>query len=417
MDKLKNYIVTKKGISMSMFLFIILICIASFGNGLSDSVYANYYKEAYNVTASQRAFIEFPRELPGVLCVFVIAALSFIGDLRIAVIAQILACIGVMALGLFAPSFTVMLIFLFTNSLGMHIFMPLQDGIGMALAEPDRVGERMGMYASFRTAILFLTGIIVFFGFRFGIFSFGGQTTTIFIVSGISFALATFIAILLVKQAKKDNVLQVKQKKKFKLIFRKEYKFYYILTILHGVQKQIAYVFGSWVVIDMLLKGADVMSVLSIVSSFIGIFFLKYIGKLMDKLGIKFMMYLDALTFIIIYVLYGFIVWGIAENAIPQSGWPVIVVYGLFVLDRLSMQIGMVKSVYLKKIAVKQSEITSVLSTGISLDHVVAIIAAQICGFIWELYGAHWVFFLAATLSLGNLFVAWRIKDKPKETA
>ncbi len=414
MSKLKNYIVNKRGISMSMFLFIALICVASFGNGLSDAVYGNYYKEAYDVTASQRAFIEFPRELPGVLCVFIIAALSFIGDLKIAIVAQILACVGVMALGLFAPSFTVMLIFLFINSLGMHIFMPLQDSIGMALAEPDRVGERMGMYASFRTAILFLTGIIVFFGFRFGIFSFGGQITTIFIVSGISFAVAFTIAILLVKQAKKDKVLQVKSKKKFKLVFRREYKFYYMLTILHGVQKQIAYVFGSWVVIDLLLKGADVMSVLTIVSSFIGIFFLKYIGKLMDRLGIKFMMYLDALTFIIIYVLYGFIVWGIAESAIPQSGWPVMVVYGLFVLDRLSMQIGMVKSVYLKQIAVKQSEITSVLSTGISLDHVVSIIAAQICGFIWEIYGAHWVFFLAATLSLGNLFVAWKIKDRSK---
>ena len=78
------------------------------------------------------------------------------------------------------------------------------------------------------------------------------------------------------------------------------------------------------------------------------------------------------------------------------------------------MQIGVVKSVYLRSIAVKPEEITATLSTGTSLDHVVAIIAAQISGVVWTVWGPQWVFFLAAFFSLGNLFVAWRIpKDPP----
>ena len=78
------------------------------------------------------------------------------------------------------------------------------------------------------------------------------------------------------------------------------------------------------------------------------------------------------------------------------------------------MNIGVVKSVYLRSIAVKPEEITATLSAGTSLDHVVAIIAAQISGVVWIVWGPQWVFFLAAFFSLGNLFVAWKIpKDKP----
>ena len=203
--------------------------------------------------------------------------------------------------------------------------------------------------------------------------------------------------------------------KKFRLVFRYRYRYYYILTILHGVQKQIAFVFGSWVIVDLLLKGADIMSLLTIISSFIGIFFLRLVGKTIDKLGVRFMLFTEALLFIFVYTIYGFVVWYISENAIAGSGWSVILVYVLFIMDRLSMQLGIVKSIYLRSIAYDQSEITSVLSTGTSLDHIVAILAAQLSGFIWTQFGPQYVFFMAAILSLGNLFVAWQAKPVVEE--
>ena len=100
-----------------MLLFFIMIAAAALGNGLSDTVYSNYFKEAYNVTTSQRAFIEFPRELPGLLCALVIASLSTLGDAKISLLAQIASCAGLMALGLFTPSYGVMLIFLYLKQL------------------------------------------------------------------------------------------------------------------------------------------------------------------------------------------------------------------------------------------------------------------------------------------------------------
>jgi len=79
---------------------------------------------------------------------------------------------------------------------------------------------------------------------------------------------------------------------------------------------------------------------------------------------------------------------------------------------------GMVKSIYLRSIAWNHDEVTSILSMGISLDHVVSILAAFAGGYVWSQWGSHWVFFLAAVFSLGNLYVAYRVQpDQEKEVA
>lgn len=403
-----------KGMNKALLLFFILISVVAFANGLSDSIFSNYYKEAYDINEVQRAFIEFPRELPGVLCIFVIAGLSFIGDIRIAFIAQILSCIGIAALGLFSPTYTVMLIFLFVNSLGMHVFMPLSDTIGMNLAEPDRIGIRVGQYGSIKTAIGFITGIIVFVGFRTEIFSFTTDIILVFVISAIGFLLAAIVAFMLVKETSKNETKINYKKTKMSFVFKKEYKYYYMLTTLHGVQKQIAYVFGSWVIVDLLLKGADIMSLLTIASSFLGIFFFRYVGGWIQTRGIKFMMYIDALSFIVIYVIYGIAVWKIVGADNPST-YMIYLIYVLFILDRLSMQVGVVKAVYLKGIAVVPEDVSKALSTGVSLDHIVAILAAQVSGIVWSTFGAQWVFFMAAFFSLGNLFVAYKIKEPNKK--
>ncbi|MDD2428038.1 MAG: MFS transporter [Eubacteriales bacterium] len=397
-----------------MVLFFVMISFAALANGLSDSVYANYFKDAYNVTTTQRAFIEFPRELPGLLCALVISGLSFLGDVRTSFIAQLLAFFGLAVLGLFTPVFSVMLIFLFINSLGMHMFMPLQDSIGMALAEPGQVGRRVGQYASVKMIFGFAAGITVFFGFRFNVFSFHTPVNLLFLIAAGAFLVAAVAAFLLSRFRALPTAPPVRRK----LIFRKEYRWYYMLTLLHGVQKQIAFVFGGWVIISLLGKGAATMSMLMILASFVSIFFTRYLGRWIDRLGIRRMLYIDSISLIAVYLLYGFVVWGIAKNAIPLYGWPALIIYGLFILDRLSMQMGVIRSVYLKSIAVAPEEITNALSTGISLDHAVSIVAAQFSALIWTAWGPQWVFFLAAFFSLGNLFISWRVRiAAPEESA
>ncbi|HCO19155.1 MFS transporter [Gudongella oleilytica] len=398
---------------IELILFFILISIVALGNGLSDSIYSNYFKEVYGVTAFQRGLIEFPRELPGILCTVVIGVLGFMGDIRVAFIAQILSLIGVTMLGLLTPSFGIMLVFLFINSMGMHLFMPLQDAIGMSLAEQDRIGRRMGQYSSVRAAFSLMAALMVFFGFRTGFFTFQEPVKIVFLISGALFTAAAVITALMSRRVN----IEIKSQKRRKLVFRKQYKYFYFLTVLKGVQKQIAYVYGTWIIVDLLMKKADTIALLTIAFTFVSIFFLNKLGHWMDRYGIKSMMYFDALTFIIVYLVYGGMVWGIESGALQNQGWAVWTIYLLYIADRLSMQIGMVNSIYLRSIAVDKEEITSTLSMGVSLDHIISIIAAMIGGFIWTKWGSHWVFFLAALFSVGNLYVAAKVQPEEEAAA
>ena len=142
-------------------IFFFITGLTGLAMGLSDNLFSNYFKDVYHVDAMTRGLIEFPRELPGLLCLVVISAGAFLGDIRMAIIAQVTMIVGITVLGVFTPTFGVMLFFLFINSLGMHTYLPLNDGIGLSLVKDGRVGSRMGQFNSIRTATTMVAGLMV----------------------------------------------------------------------------------------------------------------------------------------------------------------------------------------------------------------------------------------------------------------
>ena len=55
---------------------------------------------------------------------------------------------------------------------------------------------------------------------------------------------------------------------------RKKYMPYYLTLVAYGCQKRIKLVFGPWIIIELMGKGADTVALLGIVTSFIGAFFI-----------------------------------------------------------------------------------------------------------------------------------------------
>lgn len=389
-----------------LMVYFIIVALTAFGLSLSNDVLHNYFKDAYNVTAYERGLIEFPRESPGVLLVAIIAILATrLSDIRIARLAQFFSAVGIVVLGLFTPSYGWMLVFLFINSLGMHMFFPLQESIGLSLVSPENTGRRMGQFKGVATAFLMLGYGLVFLGFRQGFFSFKTQVKGVFLIAGAAFVLVFLLFIYLEKltgrQTDKDH--------KLKLYVRKEYRYYYMLVTMYGVQKQMMMVYGPWVLIDILSKGPDTMAILSMIGAFIGIFFLPAVGRWIDRFGIKTLLYADALSFIGVYALYGFMSGRLYDGTFSKVGWPVAFMFVLFIIDKMSTQLGMVRSVYLKSILVDEKDLTPTLSLGISMDHVMSVVFAILGGLVWSTWGPQYIFYLVAFLSLTNLFVAIRV--------
>jgi hypothetical protein len=288
--------------------------------------------------------------------------------------------------------------------------MPLRDSIGMSLSEPDKLGKRMGQFGGVSFAVLTVAGLIVFFLFRFGVFRFESATKWPFVIAAIFYLTAMALLIKL-----KRDVGQVRTKReKLKLIFRKEYKYYYLLAIVFGVQKQVMLVFGPWVLIETLGQRVDTIVLLGIIASTLGMFFMPMLGKWIDRFGVKKLLFADAFSFIFVYLCYGLLTQNFNSGALAKVGVPVLVTAALFVVDRLSSQMGIIRTIYLKSIALQPSDVTPTLSLAMMMDHIVSIIVGVTGGIAWITFGSHYIFYTVAVLSLVNLVVAILVKDPRK---
>ena len=398
-NNINNYIKT------GVIIFLAISAVVGLAMGLSEAVFANYFKEAYEANAQQRGFIEVPREIPGVATVFLLALIPFMGNIRSAILAQILCVIGLLVLGVSRPSFAVMLLFLFIYSFGVHLYMPLSDSIGLSLSKNDEMGKALGRFNGIRMAFLMIAGVATFIGFRKNVFNFE-TPVMVFVLSAAAYAIVAVLLVMLSKT--KESAESNKVNSRF--IVRRKYLRYYILCALFGGRKQIMFVYGPWVLIELLGFKAETMSILAVVSAGVGIIFMPLLGTWVDKFGFKKVMIVEALVFMAVYVAYGFLCRWVATHEIMLMGFAMIFVYLLNILDRMTVQFAMVRSIYMRSIAIKSEDVTPSLSLGMAIDHVTAIAGSVICGSIWVAFGPEYVFILAGALSLGNMLTAMGIR-------
>lgn len=380
-------------------IFLVVLALTALANGLGNNILSNYFNEVFHINSVQRGFIEIPRESPGILCMVLVAALGFLGNLWMSVVAQALVLIGFIVMGWMSPSYGVMLVFMFIHSLGMHLFMPLNDAISMDLAEKGKVGTTLGRFKGVTTLFNMAAAVMVFLGFRTGFFSFQTKTILPFAIGGIATAGAVvLLAGMAMSMPQKDTV------KNHKLLFRKRYMPYYMVTLAYGCQKRIKIVFAPWVIINLLGQGADTVALLTIAVHLAGTWLAPVIGKMLDKLGVRRMLWVEA-----VYIAASFSVMGLLAGMLASGsfGGPFTwLVYGAYVLCVLFEQFNMVHSYMMRSIALDPSEVTRTLSVGLSVDHVMAIVASPVMGLIWNAWGVQYVFYLAALSALFQVAAA-----------
>ncbi|MBO5959432.1 MAG: MFS transporter, partial [Lentisphaeria bacterium] len=71
--------------------------------------------------------------------------------------------------------------------------------------------------------------------------------------------------------------------------------------------------------------------------------------------------------------------------------------------------------IYVRSLADSQDELTSTLSTGISINHLIAILSAPAGGWIWVRFGIGWLFTFAAVMAVFNTLFALTIPKPAKK--
>jgi len=375
-------------------LFIAATFVFGFSQSIVDSTFNNFLNETFLISNLQRGLLEFPRELPGLLVVFVSAILFFLCSRRQAFLANILCAIGILFIGFYSPTFSIMLIWLFIFSVGQHLFLPLNQSIGMELATEGKTGKRLGQFSAVANVAMIIGSFAIFIGFKFFNLDFKMSYVTAFL---------GFITVaVLISLMKKDEPVPVKMK--FQL--RKEYKLYYWLSILYGTRKQIFLTFAPWVLVTVFKQKTQVLATLLAVGGVIGIFFKPMLGKAIDRLGERFILTSEAVMLVFVCIGYGF-----AREIFTETA-AMFIAFTCYILDQLLMSVGMARATYLQKIAVKPEDVTQTLTMGVSIDHIFSIGIAVSGGFIWLKLGYQYVFLLGAIIAVINFFSALRIKTR-----
>ncbi|NQT34712.1 MFS transporter [bacterium] len=361
--------------------------------GIFQATFNNYLSEVHNLGALARGWLEFPRELPGFLLIFVIGALIILlRETQIAALAMLFSAIGAIGLGFLSPGMTLLLLWIILWSLGDHIIFAVEGVIGLKLARDGGEGHRLGQFGGARNlgtvigvGIIFLLAKL--FGDRYGLFY--------AIAAGSSLLAGIFYLQLNIGQGERPS-------KRF--VFKRKYTLFYAISALFGIRKQIFLAFGGWVLVTIHGVEVSTIALLYFIAATLGVVMRPLLGDVIDWLGERFVLSADELLLLVICMCYAF-----SSDVLPKP-FDLYLLYSAYILDSILFALRVARTTYLKKIVDDPSEITPTISMGITIDHIVAMTLPILSGYIWEAYGFRWVFIIAGGIALVGYFICLQIK-------
>jgi MFS family permease len=145
------------------------------------------------------------------------------------------------------------------------------------------------------------------------------------------------------------------------------------------------------------------MALLLGVCATVNIFMAPLVGRLTDRIGYRRVMIYDTVILFFVCLLYGF------AGELFAPALVVAVLCANFLLDSVISTSALATNLYAKIISDNQSELTSTLSTGISINHLISVLAAPLGGWVWSRYGVGALFAGAAVMAVFNSLFAMSI--------
>jgi predicted MFS family arabinose efflux permease len=362
-------------------------------SGIFTATLNNYLAEIHSLDAEARGWLEFPRELPGFLIMFVAGAmLTVFRETQMAATAMLLTAFGAIGLGFLAPSHAALVIFIVIWSLGDHIIFAVEGPIGLKLSRGGQEGRRLGQFGGARNL-----GTIVGVGVIFILARTLGDRFSLFYAIAAASALTAGMLYSGLDVGRGDM-------RSRRLVYKKKYGLFYLISALFGIRKQIFLAFGAWVLVEIHGVSVSTIALLYFIAATLGVVFRPLLGEVIDWLGERTVLAVDELLLLGICLTYAF------AGDLFSGDAVLLALYGAYIFDIVLFALRVARTTYLKKIADDPADITPTISMGITIDHAVAMTLPVASGYIWEAYGFRWVFLLAGAFALVGFFVCLRIR-------
>ena len=366
---------------------------ANFAFGLAFGIYGtiffNFIGQDLGISPHQLGLLETVREIPGLLTVGIAALVMTVAEPLVGAVALLLLGVGYVNY-FYIDGIPSLIVFSLVSSVGFHMWMPISSTLALRLSRVTEQGSRLGRLRAV-AAVANLAGI--------GIVALAAGSSglrPLFVVAGV-IAIAGALLVLRVRGIPRTR-------RPPRILVRRAYWLYYALTFLDGARRHIFMTFALFLLVRDYESPVQTIAILSLINGVVSIAAVYQFGRLIDRFGERRILMVAYGALALVFVGYA---------AIPVLG----VLFVLYVLDNLFFSADTGVTTYLGKIAVDPADIRPSLVTGMTVNHIAAVIIPITGGILWEAYG-HWVPFVGgAILAVASMALSSRIRVHVGEAA
>jgi len=346
-----------------------------FGFNVWRSLFNNFAIEELAVRADQIGLIQSIRELPGLLGFWLAFLALILSELQVLSLSTVVMGLGLIALA-WADSWASLIVGTLIMSIGFHAFYPYSSAVALKATEGRETTRLLGTIRSAGAVAAVAATLSVLLMIKFW------DYRTIFIVAGG----ITAIGGLAIFRRERGGEGRHRER----IVVRRRYWLYYVLTFLMGSRRHIFSTFAIFLLVQKFNLPAQQTALLLLVNNVLGIVVFRYMGDLVGRVGERWTLTGNFALLFVIFLGYAFL-----DSLIILSIF--------FVVDNLLFGFNLALESYFQRIAVCPEEVVCNMNVGQTINHIAAIFVPIAGGLMWETYGSEATFIAGAAIVLVSL--------------
>jgi len=346
--------------SGNLIVLMATVFLERFGQGIINAVNTNFLVDVLGLSGTQVLWLTGFREIPGLSLMFVAALVMHLPLVQRARLSLVLMGIGY-GLYVLVESYTAVVATAMIASLGFHNWSPVEQALGIGLAPKGRSGEVLGTVTSVASlAAIAGMGAVALLAFALPLRAF-------YAVGGILIIAAAFLVSRLPKTIGDTGKVMPR------MLLKRRYSLYYILTFFEGSRMQVFGAFGTLILVQNYGLDARAISLLLLTSSVVNLIVVPRFGRLIDRCGERWTLSASYVLLALCFVGY----------ATVHNAWFLgAMVIGINLLVTLHLAL----TTYVNRIAPPE-ELSPTLSAGMSINHVSSVAMSLVAGSLLQLVG------------------------------
>ncbi|MFW5771546.1 MAG: MFS transporter [Spirochaetota bacterium] len=373
----------EKTLRNPMFRYLMVLTIASVV-GLQGwrTLFNNFAVEQAYLEGFHIGIIQGIREVPGFLTLLAIYVMLIIREHRLSAISVLILAAGVTCTGFF-PNFAGLIVTTLVMSFGFHYYETTNQSLTLQYFDKATSPWVFGKLKSLSSAANIGIGLTILLMSNFMSY------TQMYVLIGVTVAAAGIWAL----REDPTSVDIVPQHKK--MIFRKKYWLFYLLTFLAGARRQIFVAFAVFLMVKVFKYSIQMVTILFVVNNVVNYFLAPMIGKAIIHFGERKVLSLEYFSLVFIFIAYAF-----TDSAIAVGI--------LYVLDHVFFNFAIAIRTFFQKIA-DPADIAPSMAVGFTINHIAAVAIPAFGGLLW-MVDYKIPFIAGACLSTLSLVAVQRIK-------